>query len=580
MVIQPTRDSETSGGNMVRSRSATIGLIAFALVVACDLAYLAAVTLFGLDPRSAAAANVFFRVVAIWMPVLVFWVAAIVTPTQRLPVLLAALGATAWASGAALYSALMGSNGFVPSPAPSDIGYLAFYGFLIAAFITLGAPGSLRAIVPVALEAAIAGLGTVSVLLVLLQPVLNTAIAQSPAGGRPLTIAYPLLDVALLAITAGFASTPTFGSIRRVWWFIVGISVFVATDLVYALLADSGRYRVGAFIDAGWPIGLALLAWWALGFTRQPRSSATLRSATALRLITPVLSVVAAIGVLVYSSQRPVNGVSVVLATVTVALTAIPILTRQRLLSRVVAGQERVVDGLQELDRSKSEMIATLNHEMRTPLTSILGYLEVVRDGGGGEIPAEADTMLGAVEHNARRLHSIVDEMLVLSRLDAHGLAVQMQPLDVGSVVQRVVDQLGPIAHGRKVDLRLSLDGAAPFMLGDDSRLGHAITTVAENAVKFTPSHGGVSISVSTRKHVRPIVISVSDTGMGVPPEDLPHLFERFYRGSNARQSAVSGTGLGLAIARGIVELHGGRIRAHSVLGEGTTMTITLPAAD
>jgi signal transduction histidine kinase len=566
---------------MARSRSATIGLVAFALVVASDVAYLVAVLLLDLDPQSASILNIVFRTLTVWTPVLVFWVAVVVATSRRTPLLFAAIGVTAWAAGAAIYNVLKGDSGYVPSPAPSDIGYLAFYVFMVAAFVVLGARGTRRDMVPVALEATIAALGTTSVLLVLAQPVLEAVASQPLFSSRPLTLAYPLLDVALVAVTAGYASNPTLVATRRVWWLIAGIAAFVATDLIYAILAIAGTYRAGNITDMGWPLGLALMAWWALGFTTGPRTRVTRAgSMTALGLVAPVLSVVAAIGVLVYASQRAVNLPSVILATATVALTAIPVLTRQTLLSRLITGQERVLSELRELDVSKSEMMATLNHEMRTPLTSILGYLEVVRDGGGGEIPAPADEMLGAVEHSARRLHSIVDEMLILTRLDAHGLDVQMAPLDVGSVAQRVVDQLAPIAEGRQVALWLELDPRAPLVLGDDSRLGHALTTVAENAVKFTPNGGAVTISVTVRKHVRPVVIAVSDTGMGVPPDELPHLFERFFRGSNAHQSAVSGSGLGLAIARGIVELHGGRIRAESTLGEGTTILITLPAAD
>lgn len=561
---------------MNQSRSTRVGLLAFALVVVVDLVYLFAVFVVGVDPQSPSTFNYAFRTLAVWTPVLVFWVAAARSTTRRTPLVLAALGMTCWAAGAAAYNALMGSRGYIPSPAISDIGYLAFYVFIVAAFIALVTPATRKTILPVALEATIAALGTASVVLVLVQPVLNAA----PVAERPLTIAYPLLDVALVAVTAGFASNPTLAATRRVWWFVAGLSVFLATDLLYAVVAITGVYRAGALSDMGWPLGLALLAWWSLGFTQPPRSRVAPRSAPLLGIVAPVLSVAAAIGVLAYSSQHPVNLVSVVLATVTVALTAIPVLTRQTLLSRLIAGQDRVLSELRELDASKSEMMATLNHEMRTPLTSILGYLEVVRDGGGGTVPKEADEMLGAVEHSARRLHSIVDEMLVLTRLDSHDLDTEMQPLDVSTVVNRVVEQLAPIAEGRQVDLRLELDADVPLVLGDDSRLGHAITTVAENAVKFTPSHGSVTISVTVRKHLRPVVITVTDTGMGVPPEDLPHLFERFYRASNALQSAVSGSGLGLAIARGIVEMHGGRIRAISVLGEGTTMIITLPASD
>lgn len=559
---------------MKRSRAATIELIAIALVVLCDLAYLVAVTILGIDPQAASSVNTFFRVVAVWTPVLVFWVSVIFTTSRRTPVLLAAIGVTGWAGGAVIYNLLLGSGAYVPSPNVSDIAYLSFYPFMVAAFVTLGIAGSWRAIVSVSLEAIIATLGTASVLLVLVQPIL--AAAASDSETRPLTLAYPLLDVALLAITAGYASSPALASARRVWWFIAGVALFVATDLAYALLTAAGEYHIGSVTDVGWAIGLALLAWWALGFTKPAKLRVAGRSSSALGVIAPLIAVVAAIGVLVYSSQQWVNVAAVVLAALTLALTAVPVLTRQTLLARLISGQERVLVELRELDVAKSEMMATLNHEMRTPLTSVIGYLEVVRDGAGGNIPSEADEMLASAEHSAKRLNSIVDEMLLLTRLDAHGLDVEMHPLDVVAIVERVVTQLTPVAEGRQVTLSLRTDATA-LVLGDDSRLGHAITTVTENAVKFTPNGGTVAVTVTTRKHERPVVITVTDSGMGVPAEDLPHLFERFFRGSNA---TIGGSGLGLAIARGIVELHGGRIRAESVLGSGTTMTVTLPAAE
>jgi len=562
---------------MERSRSATIGLIAFALVIASDLGYLLVVIVGGVDPTEISVINIVFRVATVWSPVLVFWVAVATSTVRRTPVLLAALGVTSWAGGSIVYNVVLDRSGHVPSPNLSDVGYTAFYVFMVAGFVAFAARGTLRAAVRLSLEIVISALGTTSVLLVLVQPILNAP--ASTFETRPYTLAYPMLDVALVALTAGFASNPAFAASRRIWWFVAGVGVFVATDLAYALLTAADDYRAGIFTDAGWPLGLALMAWWALGFASAPRVTAIRRSTPLLGVIVPAASAVAAITVLVYATQQPVNIAAVATATATVVLTAIPIVTRQTSMSRLITGQNRLLIDLRELDTSKSEMMATLNHEMRTPLTSVLGYLEVVRDGAGGDIPKAADDMLGAAEHSARRLHAIVDEMLILTRLDSHGLDVEMLPLDVNTVVARVVSQLQPVAEGRQVTLRLVTD-ATPIVLGDDSRLGHALTTVAENAVKFTPNGGTVTVSVTTRKHDRPVVITISDTGMGVPAADLPHLFERFYRGSNASSSAVGGSGLGLAIARGIVELHGGRISAKSVLGEGTTMKVTLPAAE
>ncbi|CAN5271364.1 hypothetical protein BH11ACT2_BH11ACT2_09780 [soil metagenome] len=564
---------------MVRSRDATLGRVAFALVLASDAAYLVGIAVLQNNPDWSRVVNIGLRIGPIWAPVLVFWIAAVSTRSRRLPLVLAALAVTAWASGDAAYNALMGDAGFVASPAPTDIGYLAFYGFLIAAFIALAAPGTRLSMLPAALEGTIASLGTASVLLVIVQPVLDSAVGRPLSAATALGLAYPVLDIAIVAMTVGYASGPALAGSRRAGWFLGGIAVFVATDLAYAFLSNAELYRAGSIIDLGWPLGLGLLSWWALGFITPPRDRRAPRSVAALSLIAPILAVIAALAVLVYASQRPVSLAAVIAATLTVALAAIPILTRQTLLSRLVAGQARVVTELRDIDGAKSEMMATLNHEMRTPLTSILGYLELVRDGAGGAVPAEADAMLGAVEHSARRLHSIVDEMLILTRLDSHGVELHLEATAPRAIAQRVVDQLMPVAAGKNVDLRFAAD-PGPRVMADHAQLGHALTTIVENAIKFTPAGGSVAVSVTTRDHERPVVITVRDTGMGVPAEDLPHLFERFYRASNALQSAVKGSGLGLAIAQGIVGLHNGRIRAESVVGQGTTMIVTLPAAE
>ena len=566
-----------------RTRAQLVGRLAIALIVLCNLGYLVGMTLLPFFPTGNSIVNVGLRIGPIWAPVIVFWVAAALARSRRVPIVLAAIAVTAWASGDAAYNALMGATGVVLSPAPTDIGYLLFYVFMIAAFVALSIPGARRALVPAILEGAMASFGTASVLLLLIQPVLDTAVDGAVDGplsfGLVLSLAYPLLDVALLAMTVAYAVNTGLIGARRTWWFIAGIGVFVATDLAYAFLTQVDGYHAGTFIDLGWPIGLSFLSWWALGFIEPERAPSGNRSITLLGVIAPIVATLAALGVLFYATQRPVHIAAIIAAGLTAVLAAIPILTRQTLLSRLVEGQDRLLAEMRELDKSKTEMMATLNHEMRTPLTSVLGYLELVRDGEGGTVPPKADEMLGAVEHSARRLHSIVDEMLLLTRLDSHGLDVQMEVLDAALLVSHVVEQLAPVAEGRQVELRFEVNSVASVVLADRTRLEHALTTIVENAIKFTPNGGSVVVSLTERPHTRPTVITVTDTGMGVPPDDLPHLFERFYRASNALQSVVTGSGLGLAIAKGIVELHGGRIRAESTLGEGTTMIVSLPAA-
>ncbi|MDQ0743979.1 signal transduction histidine kinase [Clavibacter sp. B3I6] len=189
--------------------------------------------------------------------------------------------------------------------------------------------------------------------------------------------------------------------------------------------------------------------------------------------------------------------------------------------------------------------------------------------------------MLGAVDRNARRLQSLVADMLMMTRLDA-GERPAMAPLDVATLVRRAAESLRPFADARQVDL--AVGDAAPTTTTVDGAAGQlerVLTNVIENAVKFTPAGGAVSVDVqaATGPAGRPtVVVVVADTGTGIPAEALPHVFDRFFRAAHAHGEVVPGTGLGLAIVREIVQAHGGEVTVSSVLGEGTAVRIALPA--
>ena len=247
----------------------------------------------------------------------------------------------------------------------------------------------------------------------------------------------------------------------------------------------------------------------------------------------------------------------------------------------MLADQREVVKKLESLDREKTDMLATVNHELRTPLTSIRGYLELVLDGDGGELPAEATEMLTVVDHNADRLQVLVNNMLTMTRLESGAATSSTTEVRIDEVLSHVVRNLGAFARSRKVSLLLDSMVPGIVVLGDEAQLERAFTHIIENAVKFTPERGLVGVTISFDPSLagsRGVIVTVTDSGIGIPTEEIPMLFTRFYRATNAQSGAVPGTGLGLSIVQSLIESHGGAITVESTVGAGTTMEVQLPA--
>lgn len=240
------------------------------------------------------------------------------------------------------------------------------------------------------------------------------------------------------------------------------------------------------------------------------------------------------------------------------------------------AHQEEHVARLQQLDRQKTDFMGTVSHELRTPLTSIGGYLELLRDGDMGEVSATQDRALAVIERNTARLRGLIEDLLVLNRIESSGLSSGAGPVEVDAALHHVVESLQPIAATGGVDLRLDL-AAGPFVVQADAvQLERALTNVVGNAVKFTPAGGSVCVKVWSedgRVHVR-----CTDTGIGIPADEMDALGTRFFRASNAAARTIPGTGLGLAIVRSIVEGFGGEVALTSSEGVGTTVLVDLPA--
>lgn len=242
------------------------------------------------------------------------------------------------------------------------------------------------------------------------------------------------------------------------------------------------------------------------------------------------------------------------------------------------SAQERaeIVQRLEELDRQKSEFVSTVSHELRTPLTSIIGYLEMLQDGDAGAMNDEQLELLAVGQRNAGRLLALIEDLLTLSRIESGQLRRDVTPVDVATLVSGVADELRPRVSGR--NLALVIEAEPAVVHGDREHLERVLFNLVGNALKFTPAGGRVA--VTARREDDEVVLAVCDSGIGIPADEVAHLFERFFRASTATQRAIPGTGLGLAITELLVQQHGGRIEVASEVGVGTTFTVRLPAPD
>jgi signal transduction histidine kinase len=224
-------------------------------------------------------------------------------------------------------------------------------------------------------------------------------------------------------------------------------------------------------------------------------------------------------------------------------------------------------------DRSR-DFLADVSHELRTPLAAIRMSIELLQ-GRAGDDPAARAEFLETSRQQLDRMDWLAQNLLELSRLDSGLLRLDLRPEDLRSTVESAVEQADPAARRKGVRLALELPPAPVRIHHDPQRIGQVVANLVGNAIKFTPRNGSVTLVVEpTRDGAR---LLVTDTGVGIDASEIPHVFERFYRGSMANEARGSGSGLGLAIVKSIVDMHGGRIAVESQVGAGTTVTVVLP---
>jgi len=226
---------------------------------------------------------------------------------------------------------------------------------------------------------------------------------------------------------------------------------------------------------------------------------------------------------------------------------------------------------LREIDRLKSEFIATASHELRTPLTSVQMGVHLLLEGAAGELNDKQTEVLSACREDCERLDKLMRDLLDLSRIEAGENQPQLQRISLRDLLLKEADELRPQVEAKGLSLRLDLLPDLPPVLADAAQIARVIRNLVANAIRYT-KQGELSIEAARRG--RYVTVSVSDTGIGIPSEYLPHIFEKFVQVPGA---PTGGAGLGLAISRLIVEAHGGQISAQSELGHGSAFTFTLP---
>jgi signal transduction histidine kinase len=233
----------------------------------------------------------------------------------------------------------------------------------------------------------------------------------------------------------------------------------------------------------------------------------------------------------------------------------------------------REVTADRHLERLRDAFVAAVSHELRTPLTSISGFLELLADEEH-ELGPTGRRYVDVIRRGNTRLQRIVEDLLLVAEVEAERLELHPGPTDLAELATAAVEAARPAAAAGEIELTLDVEGAVPLE-ADATRLGQVLEQLISNAIKFTPAGGSVMVS-ATAAEGSPRV-EVTDTGIGVPHDELGQIFSRFYRASTATRREIPGTGLGLVIVRAIVEAHGGTVSLRSTEGEGTRVIVTLP---
>lgn len=234
----------------------------------------------------------------------------------------------------------------------------------------------------------------------------------------------------------------------------------------------------------------------------------------------------------------------------------------------------RNVTEKRRLDKLRTDFVANVSHELRTPLAMLQGYSEALLDGVA-QTPEEQQEVAKVINDESLRMGRLVQELLVLARMEAGHFRLETTKVDIASLIKRVLRKFQAIAKEQKVELKGSIEEGLPVGFWDEDKIEQVLTNLVDNAIRHTPEGGTVTLNANQVDHS--LHLEVADTGSGIPEEDLPFIFERFYKADKARTRGQGGTGLGLSIVKHIIDAHHGKVTVTSHLGEGTRFLIKLP---
>lgn len=240
---------------------------------------------------------------------------------------------------------------------------------------------------------------------------------------------------------------------------------------------------------------------------------------------------------------------------------------------------EREHAELEKVERVRKDFVINVSHELRTPLASIQGYTETLLDGAMDD-PNHNMRFLQIIRQNAERLANLTADLLTLSRVELKQQKFSFASYNVERLLENTVDSMTPLAVKKNITLTLEPAGANTESFCDAEAVNQVVTNLVDNALKYTPEGGEITVSAKPLAGLGLIEVAVSDTGIGIPPDELPRLFERFYRVDKARSRELGGTGLGLSIVKHLVRAQGGDVRVESTLGKGSRFIFTLPVED
>ena len=547
---------------------------------------IAASTLYFLFPPGGTAQAAIYDTIGGFAFFGILWGVRTYQPRPMLPWIVFAIGNGLFVAGDAVFDFYPNAS----SPSTADVLYLSAYPlFAISVVLLLIASEGHRG------GGALVDAGIVTCAFAVFQWifVMQPAIhGDGTVGAKIVYGLYPAMDIVLLGGFASFFGSPAW----RTPAFMLLVAGFVAQlvgDEVVGL--SSTTYQEGSWIDLTWMLsytfwGAAALIPSMKELTVPRRVSTVLFSRWRVIVLAGALLTVPAALVVAHARGDSigiyeVSGLSAAITLLVVSRLSGVLRTMERIRMRernarwlaedtqkLLADQN---ERLLEADRLKDEFVALISHDLRTPLTSIIGYVELALDASlSPTLDKERRGYLEIVARNSDRLVHLVDDLLFVARLQAGRLILEPAELDLSELVRQAVDEARPRAE--QGGLAMSYDANGPvFIEGDRGRLSQLLDNLISNALKFT--HPGGHVELRMESSSDGIVLDVNDTGIGLPPGDSERVFERFFRTRNAVAEQIPGTGLGLFIARAIAEAHGGSISASSRTEGGTTFRILLP---